>query len=229
LSAVRPFAAHLHAMDPAHQIPPPGLLGPARSRATPYLYTDTRIEALIDAAARLPHPLNAATYQTLLGLPAVTGLRRGEAIALDASDLDDQRGVLTIRDAKFGKSRLLPLHPSTTDALVAYLGRSRRLRPGAPADGPLLISTRGTRLHHVTVSGTFHRLVLRAGLRPRSASCRPRMLSRHGARCRDCSWPVSPCRSPNPPYRSLGNGLSTVSAGQAGLGMGHGVGILLPR
>ncbi|GAA1624510.1 tyrosine-type recombinase/integrase [Nonomuraea maheshkhaliensis] len=174
LSAVRSFAAYLHVLNPAHQVVPPGLLGPAKSRATPYLYTDAEIDSLMEAAARLPSPLNAATYRTLLGLLTVTGLRIGEAIALDVADLDAEHDVLTIRNTKFGKDRLVPLHASTTGALRAYLDQSRRLCPGAPA-GPLLISTRGTRLRHVTVSATFGRLVKGAGLSARSASCRPRI------------------------------------------------------
>lgn len=175
LTAIRPFAAHMHALDPAHQVLPPRLLGPVKSRATPYLYTDAEIDGLLHAAAALPSPLNAATYRALLGLLTVTGMRIGEAISLDVSDLDNQQGVLTVHDTKFGKSRLIPLHASTASALTDYLDLSRRLRPGSADDRPLLISTRGTRLHHVTVSGTYGRLVQRAGLKPRSASCRPRI------------------------------------------------------
>src|SRR6266700_4001347 len=109
LSVVRGFAAYLHTIDPAAEIPPAGLI-PARSRrATPYLYSGTDITALIAAAASLRSRLRGATYQVLIGLLAVTGMRVGEAIRLDRADLDLAGGVITVRQAKFGKTRLLPL------------------------------------------------------------------------------------------------------------------------
>ena len=131
---VRGFAVYLHALDPAHQVPPRGLM-PATSRRTvvPYLYTDQEIAALMRAAGELSGPLRAATYQTLIRLLAVTGMRVGEAIGLDREDLDEQTGVLTVRGAKFGKSRQLPLHPSAVVGLRDYLDLRDRLQPD-PAD-----------------------------------------------------------------------------------------------
>ena len=120
LSVVRRFAAHLHAIDPATEVPPADLLPRRRSRATPYLYSDDEVAALIAAAATLRTPHRVATYQTLIGLLAVTGMRVGEALALDRGDIDRTEGVLTIRTSKFGKSRELPVHPSTVDALVPH-------------------------------------------------------------------------------------------------------------
>ena len=119
-------------------------------------------------------PLRAATYQTLIGLLAVTGMRVGEAIRLDRADADLTDGVLTIRESKFGKSRLVPLHPTTVTALGAYLRLRDRLHPhpGAPA---IFISPAGTRLLYCNVHSTFQRLASQASLRPRSASCRPRI------------------------------------------------------
>ena len=175
LSTVRGFAAHLHALDPRVEVPPPGLLRRGPRRATPYLYSAADIGALVDAAAMLPRPLGAATYQTLIGLLAVTGMRVGEAIRLDRDDLDaDHDGLLTVRHSKFGKSRLVPLHPSTVTALRDYLHVRDRLLP-APASPALLISTAGTRLGYNNVWRTFHRLVSQAGITARSASCRPRI------------------------------------------------------
>ena len=173
LSVVRGFARYLHTIDPATEVPAADLL-PARSRrATPYLYSDNDIAALLAAAAALHSPLRVATYRTLIALLAVSGLRVGEAMRLDRSDLDLARGVLLVRDSKFGKSREVPLHPSTAAALHRYLGRADRPRPAAtPA---LFISSAGTRLRYCNVQWTFARLVRRAGLAARSGSCRPRL------------------------------------------------------
>jgi integrase/recombinase XerD len=173
LSVVRAFARHLHAIDPAHEVPPVGLL-PARSqRAVPYLYSDTDIAALMAAARELSSPLRAATFETLVGLLVVTGLRIGEALRLDRHDVDLDDGVLHIRQTKFGKSRQVPLHPSTVDAMATYARRREQLCP-RPQDPSFFISTAGTRLLYCNVHLTWQGLVDRAGLQPRSARCRPR-------------------------------------------------------
>ena len=114
LTVVRGFAAYLHGIDPSVQVPPAGLIRRGSDRATPYLYSDAEIGALIAAAAGLQPRLRAATYQTpdrLAG--SQRACRIGEAIKPDRGDLDWAQGVLVVRDAKFGKSRLVPLHPST--------------------------------------------------------------------------------------------------------------------
>lgn len=116
LSVIRGFAAHLHALEPAHEVPPADLLVQRPHRAVPYLYTDDEVLALMDAASVIPTAHRAATLRTLIGLLAVTGMRIGEAIRLDRSDIDDQRGLLIIRDSKFGKSRELAVHPTTLQA-----------------------------------------------------------------------------------------------------------------
>ncbi len=174
LSVVRGFAAYLHALDPAHEVPPADLLPHRPRRATPYLYSEEEIAALIGAASSLRSALRVATYQTLIGLLAATGMRVGEAIRLDRDDLNTGGGVLTVRNSKFGKSRELPLHATTTQALRVYLRRRDRLLPTAKTEA-LLISPAGTRLLYCNVSHTFRGLVDRAGLRPHSASCRPRL------------------------------------------------------
>jgi integrase/recombinase XerD len=175
MSAVRGFATYLHARDPRVEIPPPGLIRGGAHRATPYLYSEADIVGLLNAAGRLPRPLGAATYQALIGLLAVTGMRVGEAISLDRDDLDTEHdAVLTIRAGKFGKARLVPLHPSTVAALRGYLRTRDRLLP-QPATPALLISTTGTRLGSNNVWRTFHRLVIQTALTSRSASCRPRI------------------------------------------------------
>lgn len=174
VSVVRGFATYLHGTDPRVQIPPPGLIRCGTSRATPYLYSDAEIRALIDVAAGLQPRLRAATYQTLIGLLAVSGIRIGEAITADEHDLDLDHGVLLVRHAKFNKQRLIPLHASTVQALEAYLQLRHQLCPraGSPA---LFISTAGTRLLHSNISLTFAQLASQVGLTRRSAACRPRI------------------------------------------------------
>ena len=110
----------------------------------------------------------------MLGLLAVTGMRVGEALGLDRADLDREQPRLVVRAGKFGASRVLPLHPSTLAALDRYAGLrdARWPRPTSPA---FFLSTAGTRLHYANVHRTFRRLVGHAGLRPRSAACRPRL------------------------------------------------------
>jgi len=174
LSIVRRFAIHLRGIDPATEVPARDLLPGQTCRATPYLYSDKDIAALITAAGSLRAPHRVATYRSLIALLAVTGMRVGEAINLDGGDFDPVNGLLTIRNGKFGKSRELPLHSSTVAALEAYLGRDDRPRrsPYSPA---LFVSMAGTRLLYTNVQPTFHKLVRQAGLTPRSAACRPRL------------------------------------------------------
>lgn len=174
LSVVRGFAAYLHTLDPTMEIPATDLLPWRARRAIPYLYSPADIAALLTAAESLSTPLRRATIRTLIGLLAVTGMRVGEALAANRDDLDAEGGLLVVRHGKFGKSRELVLHPSTLAALGDYLRERDRLHP-APASPALLISTAGTRLLYCNVHWTFHRLVQRAGLAPRSAGCRPRI------------------------------------------------------
>lgn len=173
LSVVRSFAAYLHTLDPTVPVVPPGLLPGRGRRAVPYLYSEEDLAALLRKAETLKTPLRTATMRTLIGLLAVTGIRLGEALAVDDDDLDADAGVLLVRHGKFGKQRLLPLHPSTVVALSAY----RKVRDSwfpTPVSPALLVSQAGTRLLIFNVGQTFARLARRAGLSPRSSSCRPR-------------------------------------------------------
>jgi integrase/recombinase XerD len=163
LSMVRGLARYLQAVDPATQVPPAGLLPARTRRATPYIYCDAEVTALMTAARALPGPLKAATFQTLIGLLAVTGMRGSEAMSLDRGDLDTGAGVLTIRSTKFRKSRQLPLHPSTLRALAGYQAIRDRACP-AQAAPSLLVSTTGTRLCHSTVQPVFRQLLGQAGI-----------------------------------------------------------------
>jgi integrase len=174
LSVVRCFATYLHALDPAHEVPPADVLARRIRRAVPYLYTEQEIWALMAATDRLHTPLRRASYRTLIGLLAVTGMRVGEAIRLDRPDLALPAGVVTVRDSKFGKSRELPLHPTTVTALREYR-RIRDAHQHAEMSDALLISAAGTRLMYCNVHATFRQLRADAGLQPRSSACRPRV------------------------------------------------------
>jgi integrase len=173
LSAVRGFATYLHALDPMHEVPAPDLLPQRPRRASPYLYSDAEIAALIAAANTLSTPLRRTTFATLIGLLAVTGIRVGEAIALDRGEVDLSSGRLTVRFGKFGKTRELALHPSTIDALRRYQRLRDRLAPRTGTSA-FFVSLAGNRLLYCNVHHAFHRLVRLAGLTPRS-SCRPRI------------------------------------------------------
>jgi integrase/recombinase XerD len=175
LGAVRGFAAHLHSSDPRVEVPPAGMLRAGSCRATPYLYSQADITGLVHAAAALTPRLRAATYQSLITLLAISGVRIGEAIALDDDDLDADHGALVIRDTKFGKTRLVPLHPTATAALTRYRRLRDTLRPGRAASPALFLSSAGTRLFHSNIGWTFTRLAAQAGLTARSAACRPRI------------------------------------------------------
>jgi integrase/recombinase XerD len=175
LSVVRGFARWLQPFDPATQVPPADLLAYRRTRLVPYLFSEADIDALLAAVtAVLRHPLRVATHRTLFGLLVVTGMREGEAIGLDRGDVDLEAGLLTIRDSKFGKSRQLPLHPSTVAVLRDYAAQRDRLCP-RPATSSFFISVRGRRLTGRRVRAVFTRLVDQAGLTPRGRSRRPRV------------------------------------------------------
>ena len=178
LSYVRIFARHRSATDPRTQVPPPDLLPYHPKRARPYLYSSGEIRGLLHAALQLHnHALQPWTYYCLLGLLSVSGLRVGEAQNLRIQDLDLETGVLTVRNAKFGKDRLVPLHASTRRVLSRYLARRRRaFMNGAPSEY-LFVSARGNRLDGKSLRRIFYRLSRQIGLRAPG--------DRHGPRLHD--------------------------------------------
>jgi integrase/recombinase XerD len=174
LGVVRGFAAHLQTVEADTEIPPKGLLPSRASRMTPYLFSPAQITALMAAARALAHPLRAASFETLIGLMAVTGLRTGEAMALDRADVDLDEGMLTIWRSKLGKSRQVPLHQSTTTALAAYAARRDELCPRATTPS-FLLSGGGTRLNYTNASTTFVGLLDEAGITTPPGRRRPRL------------------------------------------------------
>ena len=174
MTIARGFAKHLRGIDPRTEIPPVGLVPHRRHRAVPYLYSPADIAALMAQARLVPTPLRAATYETLIGLLAVTGMRVGEAIRLHRSDVDWDESVLLVRASKFGKTRMVPLKASCLGALAAYANTRDRLcpRPQAPT---FFVSTVGTQLIYTNVGVTFSKLVEGVGLRHGLASRRPRI------------------------------------------------------
>jgi len=180
LNDVRRFAAWLSATDPRTEIPPRGLLPDRYRRRPPYIYSDAEVARIVREAARLPSALGlrAHTCATLFGLLAATGLRLGEALTLDREDVDLCVGVLAVRRAKFGKSRFVPLHDSTCDALRCY-ARQRDRRLPRPTTSAFFVADRGSRVTIWSAEYTFAVVSRAVGLRAPASGhrhgCGPRL------------------------------------------------------
>jgi integrase/recombinase XerD len=176
LSIVRGFACYRSGDDPATEIPPAGLLPNRPARARPYLYSENEIGRLLKAAENLSSicSLRPRTYYCLLGLLVVTGMRLGEVINLQLQDVDWAEGLLTIRHTKFGKTRLIPLHPSTQKILAEYAKHRDRFFAGRPVQH-FFVSSRGNHLDKGDIHRTFYVLSRQIGLRAPSASRGPRL------------------------------------------------------
>ncbi len=166
LGSVRRFAAWRSATDPRTQVPPQGLLPHRYRRTRPYIYSDDEIGRIVLTAGELASPkgLRARTYSTLFGLLAVTGMRVSEAVSLDRHDVDFEAAILTIRRTKFGKTRLVPVHPSTRAALRAY-GQQRDQVVRVSLTPGFFVSERGTRITGCTARYTFAKVSREIGLR----------------------------------------------------------------
>jgi integrase len=173
LGIVRGFADYLRNIDPNTEVPPRDLLPARQQRVAPYLYSAADIAALMGAARSLNPPLRAATYETFIGLVSVTGLRLGEALALNRDALDKKRSLLTIRHAKRG-GRKVPLHETTVQALQRYFDCVDRHFP-QPVSPSVFVSIRGTRMNKDSIHATFPALIDRAGLTGRGQRPRPRI------------------------------------------------------
>ena len=176
LSNVRNFARYWSATDPRTEIPPTGLLPYHTKRAIPYIYSDDEIQQILKAARNLfpSTGLRPSTYFTLFGLMSVTGTRISEVIHLDRDDVDFRQGLLTIRLTKFGKSRLIPLHPSTVEKLKVYVKLREQLYP-RPSTSRFFLSNQGTPLTDHIVRWTFVKISRQIGLRIAGKSFGPRL------------------------------------------------------
>lgn len=180
LSFVRGFALYRSATDSRTQIPAQGLLPFQPKRARPYLYSDDEIRRLLRAALNMHcryerGELLPWTYHCLFGLLSVSGLRLGEARNLELQDVDLKAGVLTIRGAKLGKSRLVPLHASTCKVLADYIMRRQRHWAERPVSTHLFVSSWGNRLDYAQIHRAFYALSREIGLRGASDSHGPRL------------------------------------------------------
>ena len=164
MMVVRGFARYLSGIDPRTEVPPAGTVRQPQRWRRPFIYSDEDVLAMIEQAqVVIAQPLRSATYQTLIGLLASTGMRVGEVLRLDRSDLDRSEGVLRIRESKFGKSRLVPLDPSAVEALERYDHTRQRLLSD-PSTSSLLVSLRGTRVIYETVWPIHRKLCEHAGV-----------------------------------------------------------------
>ena len=186
LQILRPFAKYRWQFDPATEVPSPGLCGPGYRRLTPHIYSEEEMQALLAAARQLSPSggLRPATCEAVFGLLAATGLRISEALALRRSDVDLESGLLTIRQSKFRKSRLVPLHPSATEALRSYAcARDRRLH--APTTEAFFWSDHGEPMNYRQVAYAFAHLRAQLGWRARGTHLVPRIHDiRHSFICR---------------------------------------------
>lgn len=164
MTAVRGFARHMSGIDPATEVPPLGLVTFRRRWRAPFIYSDADVVALMAGLPRIiPTPLRVATFQTMIGLLAATGMRVGEAIAFRRADVDWAEGVVVIRAAKFNKSRELPLDPTTVYALRAYAVLRDRV-VAEPSSPTFFLSGKGTAVIYADFSETFRELVRATGV-----------------------------------------------------------------
>lgn len=172
LGVIRRFAAWLQVLDPAAEIPPPGVFPSRRTRPAPYLWTDDQVRLLLDGARAVSTPLLAAGLEALFGLLAVSGMRIGEATALRRADVSLDAGVITIREAKHDRERLIPLHPTAAAALRKYAAERDRLCP-RPRAGTFFVSSTGTAMDRNQAGKHFRKITAAAGIR--TSTCRPRI------------------------------------------------------
>jgi integrase/recombinase XerD len=176
LGMVRRFAEYLSAIDYRTEIPPQKLLPYQFRRQAPYVYSEEEVARLIQTARRINprQELKGVTYETLFGLLAATGMRVGEAIALDREDVNLKNDLITIRRAKGNKSRFVPTHPSTSQMLLRYAALRDRTFPD-PISKSYFVSERGTRLLHCSVNRWFLWAARQLGLRKRRERGGPRL------------------------------------------------------
>jgi len=181
LAIVRGFARYLHAFDARHEVPPVNLLPAKFRRTVPYLFSEAEIQALLAAARSMRPPLRAASCEALIGLLVVTGMRVSEACGLDRADVELAEGRLTVRHAKNGRSREIPLHPSTIAALDVYVRTRDQLCPHPKDPAAFFLSGGGGRPSRHMVWHWFDQLRRATGLDRETLGRRARLHDvRHG-------------------------------------------------
>lgn len=186
LEVLRPFAKYCSQFEADTEMVPLRHFGPAHRRLVPHIYTGQEIVSLLEAARRLApaDSLRPLTYYTLFGLLAATGLRVSEARLLQLQDIDFQQSVLTVRQTKFRKSRLVPLHATVVAALKRY-AEARQRRFGSARIESFFVSDRATPLAARTIHGVFQRLRAELGWVARGGHAQPRLHDlRHTFICR---------------------------------------------
>jgi len=166
LAIARGFALYMQTIDPATEVPPAGVFAVRYQRPAPYLWSGEDICRVLEAAGELRPPLKAASYEALFGLLAVTGMRIGEALALEPGDVDLEEGVIAIRQetAKLERARLVPLHPTAVQALRRYADARARLCP-RPRSRAFFLSASGARIDRGEASKTLRKITTALGLR----------------------------------------------------------------
>jgi integrase len=177
LDLVRRFCRYRLQFDLRTEIPGTGLFGPSTRRLTPHIYESQEIEALLSAAARLPctKGVRGATYATLFGLLAAAGLRLSEALSLQRGDVDLANSLLTLKKTKFARSRVVPLHLSTTRVLANYASVRDQAIPAPLQAEMFFLSAGGRKLNCRTVEYTFARLRKQLGWKARGHHAAPRL------------------------------------------------------
>jgi integrase len=174
MMVVRGFARHMSGIDPTTEVPPLGLITYRQRWRPPFIYSDGDVDALMSAVPQLiPAPLRAATFQTMIGLLAATGMRVGETIALARDDIDWSDGVVVVRASKFNKTREVLLDPTAIEALAAY-ARIRDRHVPHPSSRTFFVSAKGTSVIYGVFGTVFRKLLLASGVGTDSA-VRPRI------------------------------------------------------
>ena len=165
LAAIRGLARYAQAIGLQVQVPPANALRTGRDRRRPHIFTQDEVDALIDACPQVfTHPLVQATMAAIIALLAVTGMRPGEALRLRTDDINTNEATLLVRANKHGPDRLIPLHPTTLDALAAYQASPHRKAATPPPEGTLFVTVRGKAYQSATVEAHFQRIRDAAGI-----------------------------------------------------------------
>lgn len=170
LMAVRGFARYLTGIDSRTEVPPARLVTYRSRRRVPHLFSDADVVAVIaQARGSTSSSFRADTLETLIGLLAATGMRVGEALRLEQTDIDWDEAVVLVRDTKFGKGRNVVVSPSTIDALATYRQSRDKMRPGTAR---FFVSLAGTPLDYANFSSTFDNAVAAAEITERTRRAR---------------------------------------------------------